>query len=132
MAPPVHAMVDRADDLKVGVKSTAILFGDVDIFVIAGLQGLVFDRHGAFQERLGGVELAAPLEQQRQIVDRRLGQIRMRRKRSEEDMRYISEGAEPRLALGGIRQVDADVCIRAFDIRRATRQSDNFPLPSLE
>ena len=42
-----YAMVDREDDLKVGVKSTAILFGDVDLFVIAGLQvlmllGLVF------------------------------------------------------------------------------------------
>jgi 4-hydroxybenzoate polyprenyltransferase len=40
-------MVDREDDIKVGVKSTAILFGDVDLFVIAGLQvlmllGLVF------------------------------------------------------------------------------------------
>lgn len=33
-----YAMVDREDDLKVGVKSTAILFGDVDLFVIAGLQ----------------------------------------------------------------------------------------------
>lgn len=42
-----YAMVDRADDIKVGVKSTAILFGDVDLFIIAGLQvlmllGLVF------------------------------------------------------------------------------------------
>ncbi len=36
-----YAMVDREDDLKVGVKSTAILFGDVDIFVIAGLQMLM-------------------------------------------------------------------------------------------
>ena len=36
-----YAMVDRADDLKVGVKSTAILFGDVDLFVIAGLQVLM-------------------------------------------------------------------------------------------
>ena len=36
-----YAMVDREDDLKVGVKSTAILFGDVDIFVIAGLQLLM-------------------------------------------------------------------------------------------
>jgi 4-hydroxybenzoate polyprenyltransferase len=34
-------MVDRADDLKVGMKSTAILFGDVDLFVIAGLQALM-------------------------------------------------------------------------------------------
>lgn len=33
-----YAMVDREDDLKVGVKSTAILFGEVDLFVIAGLQ----------------------------------------------------------------------------------------------
>jgi len=36
-----YAMVDRADDLKVGMKSTAILFGDVDLFVIAGLQTLM-------------------------------------------------------------------------------------------
>ena len=42
-----YAMVDREDDRKIGVKSTAVLFGDVDLFVIAGLQlvmllGLVF------------------------------------------------------------------------------------------
>ncbi len=36
-----YAMVDREDDIKVGVKSTAILFGDVDLFVIAGLQALM-------------------------------------------------------------------------------------------
>jgi 4-hydroxybenzoate polyprenyltransferase len=36
-----YAMVDREDDIKVGVKSTAILFGDVDLFVIAGLQILM-------------------------------------------------------------------------------------------
>lgn len=36
-----YAMVDRRDDLKVGVKSTAILFGDADLFVIAGLQVLM-------------------------------------------------------------------------------------------
>ena len=36
-----YAMVDREDDLRVGVKSTAILFGDVDLFVIAGLQLLL-------------------------------------------------------------------------------------------
>lgn len=33
-----YAMVDREDDLKVGVKSTAILFGDLELFVIGGLQ----------------------------------------------------------------------------------------------
>ena len=36
-----YAMVDRSDDLKVGVKSTAILFGDLDLFVIGGLQVLM-------------------------------------------------------------------------------------------
>ncbi|MBX9754836.1 MAG: 4-hydroxybenzoate octaprenyltransferase [Pseudomonadaceae bacterium] len=35
-----YAMVDRDDDLKVGVKSTAILFGDADRLIIGGLQGL--------------------------------------------------------------------------------------------
>lgn len=33
-----YAMVDREDDRRIGVKSTAILFGDQDLFVIAGLQ----------------------------------------------------------------------------------------------
>ncbi len=42
-----YAMVDREDDVRIGVKSTAILFGDMDLFVIGGLQilmllGLVF------------------------------------------------------------------------------------------
>jgi 4-hydroxybenzoate polyprenyltransferase len=36
-----YAMVDRDDDAKVGVKSTAILFGDADLFVIGGLQLLM-------------------------------------------------------------------------------------------
>jgi len=36
-----YAMVDRDDDIKVGVKSTAILFGEVDIFIIGGLQLLM-------------------------------------------------------------------------------------------
>ena len=36
-----YAMVDRDDDLKVGVKSTAILFGDADLFVIGGMQLLM-------------------------------------------------------------------------------------------
>lgn len=33
-----YAMVDRDDDLKIGVKSTAILFGDGDNFIIGILQ----------------------------------------------------------------------------------------------
>jgi len=36
-----YAMADREDDLKLGVKSTAILFGDADLFVIGGLQLLM-------------------------------------------------------------------------------------------
>ena len=36
-----YAMVDREDDLKVGVKSTAILFGDADLFIIGALQLLL-------------------------------------------------------------------------------------------
>lgn len=36
-----YAMVDRDDDLRIGVKSTAILFGDADLAIIGFLQGLV-------------------------------------------------------------------------------------------
>ena len=34
----LYAMVDRDDDLRVGVKSTAILFGSVDRFAVGALQ----------------------------------------------------------------------------------------------
>jgi len=33
-----YAMADRADDLKLGIQSTAILFGEMDIAIIAGLK----------------------------------------------------------------------------------------------
>jgi 4-hydroxybenzoate polyprenyltransferase len=36
-----YAMVDREDDRKIGVKSTAILFGDADLFIIGCLQALM-------------------------------------------------------------------------------------------
>lgn len=36
-----YAMVDREDDLKVGVKSTAIMFGSYDRFIIGLLQALM-------------------------------------------------------------------------------------------
>ena len=36
-----YAMVDREDDRKIGVKSTAILFGEADLFIIAVLQILM-------------------------------------------------------------------------------------------
>ncbi len=35
-----YGMVDRDDDIKVGIKSTAILFGDLDLFLIGALQAL--------------------------------------------------------------------------------------------
>ena len=38
----MYAMADREDDLKIGVKSSAILFGDQDRLFIAFLQGLFF------------------------------------------------------------------------------------------
>jgi len=37
----MYAMADRDDDIKAGVKSTAILFGDADRVIIAILQGMV-------------------------------------------------------------------------------------------
>jgi 4-hydroxybenzoate polyprenyltransferase len=36
-----YAMVDRDDDLKIGIKSTAILFGEADRMMIGILQGLM-------------------------------------------------------------------------------------------
>lgn len=36
----LYAMVDRDDDIKIGVKSSAILFGDLDIVMIAVLYAL--------------------------------------------------------------------------------------------
>jgi 4-hydroxybenzoate polyprenyltransferase len=35
-----YAMVDREDDLKIGVKSTAVLFGEQDRFITGCLQGM--------------------------------------------------------------------------------------------
>ncbi|MGD8341438.1 MAG: 4-hydroxybenzoate octaprenyltransferase [Gammaproteobacteria bacterium] len=36
-----YAMSDREDDLKLGVKSTAILFGDMDLLILVGLELLL-------------------------------------------------------------------------------------------
>ena len=40
----MYAMVDREDDLKIGVKSSAIVFGDMDKLIIGMLQGLMLYR----------------------------------------------------------------------------------------
>jgi len=37
----MYAMADRADDLKIGVKSTAILFGDADRVILGILQAMM-------------------------------------------------------------------------------------------
>lgn len=34
----VYAMIDREDDMKIGIKSTAILFGKADVFIVMSLQ----------------------------------------------------------------------------------------------
>lgn len=51
-----YAMVDRDDDLKIGVKSTAILFGKADRQIILGLQmlALVFLLLAGWSFGLGG------------------------------------------------------------------------------
>ena len=36
----LYAMVDRDDDIRIGVKSTAILFGDLDLFMVGLLYGI--------------------------------------------------------------------------------------------
>jgi 4-hydroxybenzoate polyprenyltransferase len=36
----MYAMVDRDDDIKIGIRSTAILFGDSDRHIIAVLQAM--------------------------------------------------------------------------------------------
>jgi 4-hydroxybenzoate polyprenyltransferase len=38
----MYAMVDREDDIRIGVKSTAILFGDMDKMIIGIIQFLMF------------------------------------------------------------------------------------------
>lgn len=56
----MYAMVDRDDDLKIGVRSTAILFGSNDRFMIGLLQVTVLVTLWLFAERIdaqGGVQV---------------------------------------------------------------------------
>lgn len=75
----MYAMVDREDDLKIGVKSTAILFGEADRLIIFILQLMMFGglfllgrQHGLGPAYYGGMALAAMLAlyQQYLIKDR--------------------------------------------------------------
>lgn len=36
----MYAMADREDDLRIGVKSTAILFGNADVFIVTAMQAI--------------------------------------------------------------------------------------------
>jgi 4-hydroxybenzoate polyprenyltransferase len=49
----MYAMVDRDDDIKIGVKSTAILFGDGDVPIIMLLQAMVLFSLLLVGQRLG-------------------------------------------------------------------------------
>jgi len=62
----IYAMVDRPDDIKLGVKSTAILFGDYDVLIVILLQLVVLTsicilglKFGLGFFFLGGMLLAA-------------------------------------------------------------------------
>ncbi len=48
-----YAMCDREDDLKIGVKSTAILFGDLDRLMVGVLQALTLVALWLVGQRLG-------------------------------------------------------------------------------
>lgn len=75
----MYAMVDRADDLQIGVKSTAILFGEFDRAIIAAIQitfyvvmvmiGRQLDFHGYYYGGLG-IALLFSAYQQRLLRDR--------------------------------------------------------------
>lgn len=49
----IYAMMDRPDDLKIGVRSTAILFGRFDRWAVAALYGLAVGLLGVVGVRLG-------------------------------------------------------------------------------
>ena len=49
----MYAMVDRDDDVKIGVKSTAILFGEHERQIIGGLQVLMVAILGVIGKQLG-------------------------------------------------------------------------------
>jgi 4-hydroxybenzoate polyprenyltransferase len=51
MYDTMYAMADREEDLKIGVKSTAILFGDQDKFIVACLQFMTIFALGLVGQR---------------------------------------------------------------------------------
>jgi 4-hydroxybenzoate polyprenyltransferase len=72
-----YAMVDRADDLKIGVKSSAILFGRHDRLAIALMQGAALVlliqlgiNHGRGNGYYAGIAVAAWLAAYQQWITR--------------------------------------------------------------
>ena len=49
----MYAMVDRDDDLKIGVKSTAVLFGQLDRLMIGIMQAITIVAFLLLGQRLG-------------------------------------------------------------------------------
>ncbi|HFD92464.1 MAG TPA: 4-hydroxybenzoate octaprenyltransferase [Gammaproteobacteria bacterium] len=73
----MYAMVDREDDLKIGVRSTAILFGEADRLIIGIIQGMFFLVMLLLGQRLGlgggyhaGLAVAAALAVYQQYLIR--------------------------------------------------------------
>lgn len=86
----IYAMVDREDDLRIGVKSTAILLGSMDRAVIAGLQLaalcllLWLGRQLAFQHAyyVGLVLVLGLFAHQQRLIRQRQAEVCMRAFRS--------------------------------------------------
>jgi len=75
----LYAMVDREDDLRIGIKSTAILFGDADRAMIAALQAstvvslvlLGLQRHYGIPYFAGLAVIAALFVHQQRLIRER-------------------------------------------------------------
>lgn len=49
----IYAIVDREDDIKIGIKSTAIAFGDYDLWIVGGLQASALLLFGYWGKLIG-------------------------------------------------------------------------------
>jgi len=75
----LYAMADREDDLKIGVKSTAILFGRADIVVVALVQVLVIGLLAFIGQAEGrGLPYALGLVAAATLAARQLWMVRQR------------------------------------------------------
>lgn len=75
----LYAMADREDDMKIGVKSTAILFGRADILVVGLVQLLVIGLLAFIGQAAGrGLPYAIGLAVAAALAARQLWQVRRR------------------------------------------------------